>query len=108
MDMARDITIATRELSPFEQLVLQLLCEGKSNASIAAETAHSEKVIENTVSRSAQVFGIKSDGETNLRVLLALAFRTHYGDKAFDALNVPCAHHEIGPDGKSYCNRHVD
>lgn len=106
--MARDITIATRELSPFEQLVLNLLCEGKSNSAIAAETAHTEKVIENTVSRSAQVFGIKSDSETNLRVLLALAFRTHYGDKAFDMLNVPCSHFEVGPDGKSMCNRHID
>ena len=106
--MARDITIATRELSPFEQLVLNLLCEGKSNSSIASETAHTEKVIENTVSRSAQVFGIKSDSETNLRVLLALAFRTHYGDKAFDNLSVPCAHMEVGPDGKSMCNRHID
>ena len=67
--MARDITITTRELSPFEQLVLQLVCEGKSNSAIATETSHSEKVIENTVSRSAQVFGIKSDGDTNLRVL---------------------------------------
>jgi len=36
--MARDITIASRELSPFEQLVLNLLCEGKSNAAIANET----------------------------------------------------------------------
>ena len=106
--MARDITIATRELSPFEQLVLNLLCEGKSNSAIASETAHTEKVIENTVSRSAQVFGIKSDSETNLRVLLALAFRTHYGDKAFDALEVPCSHLEVGPDGKAMCNRHVD
>ncbi|CAB4784202.1 MAG: chemotaxis protein CheY [Actinobacteria bacterium] len=106
--MARDITIATRELSPFEQLVLNLLCEGKSNSAIASETAHTEKVIENTVSRSAQVFGIKSDSETNLRVLLALAFRTHYGDKAFDALDVPCSHLEVGPDGKAMCNRHVD
>jgi DNA-binding NarL/FixJ family response regulator len=106
--MARDITIATRELSPFEQLVLNLLCEGKSNSAIANETAHTEKVIENTVSRSAQVFGIKSDSETNLRVLLALAFRAHYGDKAFDELNVPCAHLEVGPDGKAMCNRHVD
>ena len=106
--MARDITIATRELTPFEQLVLQLLCEGKSNAAIANETAHTEKVIENTVSRSAQVFGIKSDTETNLRVLLALAFRAHYGDKAFDALNVPCSHLEVGPDGRAICNRHVD
>jgi hypothetical protein len=108
MNMARDITIATRELSPFEQLVLNLLCEGKSNSAIASETAHTEKVIENTVSRSAQVFGIKSDSETNLRVLLALAFRTHYGDKAFDALDVPCSHLEVGPDGKAMCNRHVD
>jgi len=106
--MARDITIATRELSPFEQLVLNLLCEGKSNSAIANETAHTEKVIENTVSRSAQVFGIKSDSETNLRVLLALAFRTHYGDKAFDSLHVACSHFEIGADGQSLCNRHVD
>jgi DNA-binding NarL/FixJ family response regulator len=72
-EMVRDITISSRELSPFEKLVLELVCEGKSNAAIAKETAHTEKVIENTVSRSAQVFGIKSDSDTNLRVLLALA-----------------------------------
>jgi DNA-binding NarL/FixJ family response regulator len=106
--MVRDITISTRELTPFEQLVLELVCEGKSNAAIAAQTSHSEKVIENTVSRSAQVFGIKSDGVTNLRVLLALAYRTHYGDSAFDKLNVPCSHFEVGPDGTSMCNRHMD
>ena len=108
MYMARDITISTRELTPFEQLVLELVCEGKSNAAIAHQTSHSEKVVENTVSRSAQVFGIKSDSETNLRVLLALAYRAHYGDKAFDKLNVPCSHLEVGPDGKSMCNRHID
>jgi DNA-binding NarL/FixJ family response regulator len=106
--MVRDITISTRELTPFEQLVLELVCEGKSNAAIASQTSHNEKVIENTVSRSAQVFGIKSDGETNLRVLLALAYRTHYGDKAFDKLHVPCSHFEVGPDGQSLCNRHLD
>jgi DNA-binding NarL/FixJ family response regulator len=106
--MVRDITISTRELTPFEQLVLELVCEGKSNAAIAAQTSHSEKVVENTVSRSAQVFGIKSDGVTNLRVLLALAYRTHYGDSAFDKLNVPCSHFEVGPDGTSMCNRHMD
>ena len=106
--MARDITITTRELSPFEQLVLQLVCEGKSNSAIATQTSHSEKVIENTVSRSAQVFGIKSDRDTNLRVLLALAFLTHYGDKAFDQLNVPCSHMVVGPDGKMTCDRHLD
>ena len=106
--MPRDITITTRELSPFEQLVLQLVCEGKSNSAIATQTSHSEKVIENTVSRSAQVFGIKSDSDTNLRVLLALAFRAHYGDTAFDQLNVPCSHSVVGPDGKLMCDRHMD
>jgi DNA-binding NarL/FixJ family response regulator len=106
--MVRDITISSRELTPFEQLVLTLVCEGKSNGAIATETSHNEKVIENTVSRSAQVFGIKSDGQTNLRVLLALAFRAHYGDGAFDKLEVACSHLEIGPDGRSMCNRHIE
>jgi DNA-binding NarL/FixJ family response regulator len=106
--MARDITISSRELTPFERLVLELVCEGRSNGAIALQTSHSEKVVENTVSRSAQVFGIKSDAETNLRVLLALAYRAHYGDKAFDDLDVPCSHLELGPDGKALCNRHVD
>jgi hypothetical protein len=46
-EMARDITISSRELSPFEKLVLELVCEGKSNGAIAKETAHTEKVIEN-------------------------------------------------------------
>lgn len=106
--MVRDITISSRELTPFEQLVLTLVCEGKSNGAIASETSHNEKVIENTVSRSAQVFGIKSDGQTNLRVLLALAFRAHYGDGAFDKLEIACSHFEIGPDGRSMCNRHIE
>lgn len=104
--MARDITITTRELTPFEQLVLQLMCEGKSNAAIANQTSHSEKTIENTVSRGAQVFGIKSDADTNLRVLLALAFRAHYGDDAFDHLNVECSHLVLGAHGELLCDRH--
>lgn len=103
--MSRDITITTRELSPFEQLVLGLLCEGKTNSAIARETNHTEKVIENTVSRSAKAFGITSDEDTNIRVLLALAFRTHFGDAAFDKLGVACSHLEIGADGQSLCNR---
>ncbi len=106
--MAVDITIANRELTPFEQLVLGLLCQGKSNAAIAHDTSHTEKVVENTVSRAAKAFSIKSDHETNTRVLLALAFRTHYGDKAFDSLHVACSHFEIGADGQSLCNRHID
>ena len=106
--MSTDITIATRELSPFEQLVLGLVCEGKTNSAIATHTSHTEKVIENTVSRAAKVFSIKSDGQINTRVLLALAFRTHFGDKAFDKLHVACSHYEVSPDGQSLCNRHID
>ena len=105
--MARDITITTRELTPFERLVLGLLCEGKSNAAIARDTNHTEKVVENTISRSAKAFNISSDGDTNIRVLLALAYRTHYGDAAFDRLGVPCAHFELNGEGQALCNREV-
>jgi DNA-binding NarL/FixJ family response regulator len=104
--MSTDITIISRDLSPFEQLVLGLLCEGKTNSAIAAETTHTEKVIENTVSRAAKAFNIKSDGDTNTRVLLALAFRTHFGDKAFEKLGVECQHFEMDADGRSLCHRH--
>jgi DNA-binding NarL/FixJ family response regulator len=103
--MTRDITITTRELTPFEQLILGLLCEGKSNAAIARETNHTEKVVENTISRSAKAFNLVSDGDTNIRVLLALAFRTHHGDAAFDRLGVPCAHFETNGEGQGVCNR---
>ena len=103
--MARDITITARELNPFEQLVLGLLCEGKTNSAIARETSHTEKVIENTVSRAAKAFSIKSDSDTNIRVLLALAFRSRFGDLAFDQLGVPCSHMEINSEGQALCNR---
>jgi DNA-binding NarL/FixJ family response regulator len=103
--MARDITITTRELTPFEQLILGLLCEGKSNAAIARETNHTEKVVENTISRSAKAFNLSSDGDTNIRVLIALAFRTHHGDAAFDRLGVPCSHYELNGEGQGVCNR---
>ena len=105
--MLTHITIASRELTPFEQLVLGHVCEGKSNIAIAHETTHTEKVIENTVSRSARVFGIKADEDINVRVLLALAFRAHYGDAAFDRLDVTCTHHEVDGDGISLCNLHI-
>jgi DNA-binding NarL/FixJ family response regulator len=105
--MTRDITITARELNPFEKLVLGLLCEGKTNSAIARDTSHTEKVIENTISRSAKAFNIKSDADTNIRVLLALAFRTHFGDAALDRLNIPCSHLQVGTDGQSLCNRDV-
>ena len=105
--MLTHITIAFRELTPFEQLILSHLCQGKSNGAIARETSHTEKVIENTISRAAKAFNIKSDADTNIRVLLALAFRTHFGDAAFDRLGVPCSHLEVGPDGQMICNKDV-
>jgi len=106
-NMPTRITIVARELNPFEHLVLGLLCEGKTNSAIARKTSHTEKVIENTIGRSAKAFNIKSDSDTNIRVLLALAYRTHFGDVAFDRLKVACSHMEIGPDGQSICNRDI-
>jgi DNA-binding NarL/FixJ family response regulator len=103
-----DIRILTRELTPFEHLVTEHLCEGMSNGAVGRETAHTEKVIENTVSRVARAFGIKSDGDTNVRFLLALAYRSQYGDQAFYRLGLPCQHLEVGADGNSFCNRHTD
>ena len=105
--MARDITITARELNPFEKLVLGLLCEGKTNSAIARETSHTEKVVENTISRAAKAFNIKSDPDTNIRVLLALVYRTHFGDTAFDRLGVPCSHLEVGSDRQMLCNKDI-
>ena len=93
--MAPERIFSTRELNPFEKLVIGLLCEGKTNSAIARETSHTEKVIENTVSRAAKAFSIKSDPDTNIRILLALAFRSHFGDVAADHLGVACAHMAI-------------
>lgn len=102
------LTILTRELTPYEHLVAAHLCDGLSNAAIARETAHSEKVVENTVSRMAKALGVQSGPDINIRVLIALAYRAHFGDKAFDKLNVPCQHLEMGPDGQMICSRHFD
>jgi DNA-binding NarL/FixJ family response regulator len=103
-----DVNILHRELTPFEQLVCEHLCDGLTNSAIARTTAHTEKVIENTVSRVAHAFGIKSNGEVNVRVLLALAYRSHFGDKAFDKLGIACSHLEIGPNGEQICKKHVE
>jgi DNA-binding NarL/FixJ family response regulator len=102
--MARDIPIAERELNPFEKLVMGLLCEGKTNSAIARQTSHNEKVIENTVSRIARAFNIKSDPDTNIRVLLALAFRTHYGDAALEHLSAACSHLGNDEEGQKLCD----
>ena len=106
--MTLDVNILLRELTPFEQLVCEHLCDGLTNSAIAKTTAHTEKVIENTVSRVAHAFGIKSNGEVNVRVLLALAYRSHFGDKAFDKLGIACSHLTVGPNGEQVCGKHVD
>jgi DNA-binding NarL/FixJ family response regulator len=106
--MTVDIKILMRDLTPFEHLVAEHLCDGLSNAAIAQETSHTEKVVENTVSRMARAFGIKSEKDINVRVLLALAYRTHFGDASFEKFGLPCQHLETGEDGKSYCARHID
>jgi DNA-binding NarL/FixJ family response regulator len=102
-----NINVLLRELTPFERLVCEHLCEGLTNSAIAKATSHTEKVIENTVSRVAHAFSIKSNGEVNVRVLLALAYRSHFGDKAFDKLQVACSHLTIGPNGEQICSRHT-
>ena len=106
--MTLDVNILVRELTPFEQLVCEHLCDGLTNLAIAKTTAHTEKVIENTVSRVAHAFSIKSNGEVNVRVLLALTYRAHFGDKAFDKLNVACGHMVLGPNGEQVCSRHIE
>ena len=103
-----EVSILTRELTPFEHLVAKHLCEGLSNLAIAEATAHTEKVVENTVSRLAKAFALKSGPDINIRVLLALAYRTHFGDTAFDQLGVPCKHLEHDAQGRLICTRHVE
>jgi len=106
--MALDVNILLRELTPFEQLVCEHLCDGLTNSAIAKTTAHTEKVIENTVSRVAHAFSIKSDGQVNVRVLLALTYRSHFGDNAFDKLGATCRHLTVGANGEQICARHSD
>ena len=93
-----------RELTPFEHLILCLLCEGKTNSAIARETSHTEKVVENTLARSAKAFNIKPDTDTNIRVLLALGYRAHYGDAPVDRIKAACSHFQVGEGGQLVCN----
>ena len=103
-----EINILLRELTPFEHLVCENLCEGMTNSAIAKATSHTEKVVENTVSRAAHAFSIKSTPDVNVRVLLALAYRSHFGDKAFDKFGIACQHMTIGPNGEQICTKHTD
>jgi hypothetical protein len=79
-----------------------------TNSAIAKATSHTEKVVENTVSRAAHAFSMKSTPDVNVRVLVALAYRSHFGDKAFDKLGIACQHMTIGPNGEQICTKHTD
>lgn len=99
--------VLTRELTAFEHQVMARVCDGLTNAAIARDTGHSEKVVENTVSRTAHAFNLRSDRDTNLRVRLALAYRSQFGDTAFDKLGIECQWVVLGDDGSRTCSRHV-
>ncbi len=74
-----EFNILLRELTPFEHLVCEHLCEGMTNSAIAKTTSHTEKVVENTVSRAAHAFSIKSTAEINVRGLAGVrAAPSHY------------------------------
>lgn len=102
MEMHLQVNLIVRSLTPFEQLVCEHLCDGLTNAAIARTISHTEKVIENTVSRVAQAFNLRSNTEINLRVSLALAYWTHFGDLALDKLNVSCKHLQALSDGSRH------
>jgi hypothetical protein len=105
--MPTRIAILARELTPFEHLILCLLCEGKTNSAIARETSHTEKVVENTIARSAKAFNIKPDPDTNIRVLLALGYRAHFGDAPVARIKATCSHFQVGEDGQLDCNHEI-
>jgi hypothetical protein len=95
-----------RELTPFEHQVLELMCDGLTNSAIAIRIHHSEKVIENTISRASTAFEFENRSETNIRVALALAYRTHFGDGAFDKLGYQCDHLMVDEYDRHICGLH--
>ena len=97
-----------RELSPFEHQVLLLVCDGLTNAAIARETHHSEKVIENTISRAKTAFKFEDPEDHNLRVVLSLAYRSHFGDVALRKFEIDCQFAEIAAGGSKICRIHED
>ena len=78
--MVGSLTRMSRVLSPVEHLVLKCVCSGQSNLMISKNTHFSLKTVENTISRSARVFGVTSTPNINLRVLLAIAYRINFGE----------------------------
>ena len=78
--MVGSLSQMSRSLSPVEHLILKCVCNGQSNLSISENTHYSVKTVENTISRSARVFGVTATPYINLRVLLAIAYRINFGE----------------------------
>jgi len=76
--MISSLNRMSRKLTPVEHLVLKAMCNGESNLCISENTHYPIKTIENTISRSARVFGIASTPDINLRVLLASTYRLNF------------------------------
>jgi DNA-binding NarL/FixJ family response regulator len=83
--MISSIQRMSRPLSPFEHLILKCVCTGQSNLAISETTHFPVKTIENAISRSAKVFGVCSTPQTNLRVLLALAYGANFKSPEYDS-----------------------
>lgn len=86
--MVDSISLMSRTLSPVEHLILKALCKGQSNLFISENTHYSVKTVENTISRSARVFGVTSTPNINLRVLLAIAYRVNFGEIESKVINL--------------------
>ena len=83
--MIESLHLMSRKLSPTEHLVLQSLCTGNSNASIAEARHMSVKSVENAISRSARALGVGTDKNINIRVLVAIAYRANFQNVPFNS-----------------------
>lgn len=63
-------------LTHLQRATLEMLAEGMSNSEIARRHFVSEKSVEQMVGRIARTFNICPQVNTNMRVLLTLAFLT--------------------------------
>lgn len=82
--MIKSIKKISRSLSPSEHLIMKCVSIGQSNASISETTHFTIKCVENSISRSAKILGVKSGPKVNLRVLMALAYRAKFENPTSD------------------------
>ncbi len=82
----------SRPLTPSEHRIIKCLCTGQSNAAIARRTNFSIKCVENSISRSAKILGVKSGPDVNLRVLLVIACLSHFQNPNFNPIKIAVDH----------------